>query len=313
MYFIQAYQDKNEWWRYILTMAITAFAYFVLGSIPLTLAIIFKTIHNGPVDLDAFSETYDTSVLGLDQNVGLIMLLIPSILSVVALFLAMIYIHGKKPGRIASAAGRVRWGRLFGSAFVWLILLIAIELFFAFRDPENYSFQWDREHFLPLVIIALMLIPFQALSEELFFRSYLMQGLGLWWNSRVFPLIITSILFGLMHIMNPEVKEFGYLGTMPYYIGFGFFAGLLVIFDDGIEMACGVHAVNNIYSTIFVSYNASALHTAALWKIKDLDPYAMTIAFSLTAIFFLIIMSKIFRWKRPVNLFKPISDTLQEI
>lgn len=306
MYFIQAYKDKNEWWRYLVAMAIVAFAYFLLGSIPLTIALIVKAVQNDGIDFEAFGDTYDTTTLGIEQNAGLILLLIPSILGFIALLLMMIYMHGKKIGNIFSAAGRIRWGRLFFSAAVWTTLLIVVEIFFAYQNPKNYVFAFDATKFIPLVFIAILLIPIQTCSEELLFRSYLMQGIGILINSRVVALIITSILFGLLHSMNPEVKEFGFWSTMPYYIGFGIFAGLLVIFDNGIEMACGVHAINNIYSAVFVSYESSVLKTAALWKIEELNLSSMTMAFTISAILFLLIMAIFYKWTNFSKLFKPI-------
>jgi uncharacterized protein len=304
MYFIQAYKAKNEWWRYLITLAIVAFAYLILGSIPLTIAIITKTIQNGSIDLDAFSNSLDPTALGIEQNTGLILLLIPSVLSFIALMLLMIFLHGKKIGSIASAADRIRWGRLFTSAALWFVMLVGVEIFFAYRDPENYTFTFNAIKFIPLVFIAVFLIPLQAWSEELFFRSYLMQGLGVLFNSRVIPLIATSILFGLMHALNPEVKEYGFWVMMLFYIGFGLFAGLLVVFDDGIEMACGVHAINNIYGAVLVSYDSSVLKTAALWKMKELNPLSSTIAFLLMAILYLFIMAKVYKWENPLRLFQ---------
>lgn len=306
MYFIQAFKLKNEWWRYMVTIAVVAFAYFVLGSIPLTVVMLIKVARGGEIDIEAFNDTYDPSALGLEQNLGLFLLLVPSVLSFIALLLMMILMHYQTPGGIASAAGRFRWGRFMAGAALWLIMLATVESYFAYSDPANYAYNFDKAKFIPLLFIAIFIIPIQAMSEELFFRSYLIQGLGIWFNSRLLSLIITSILFGLMHSMNPEVKEFGFLATMPYYIGFGLFAGLLVVFDNGIEMACSVHVINNMYSAVLVSYNSSALQTAALWKIRDLDPVAMTIAFAIMATIFLIIMAKAFNWEKFPKLFKAI-------
>ena len=309
MYFIQAHNFKNEWWRYLAVIAIVAFAYFFLGSIPLTVALIWQTIHNGNIDIEAFTKTYDTAALGLEQNTGLIILLTPAVLSFIALLLSMIFLHKRTIGNISSAAGHIRWGRLFSSALLWFIMLAGVELFFAYRNPGSYTFTFDPAKFIPLIFISLLLIPLQAWSEELFFRSYIMQGLGILFNSRIIPLLITSVLFGLMHGMNPEVKVYGFWVMMLFYIGFGLFAGLLVVFDDGIEMACGVHAINNIYGALLVSYDSSALKTAALWETEDLNPLSMTIAFGITAILFIIIMSRLYKWDNLTRLFKPVVQT----
>ena len=64
---------------------------------------------------------------------------------------------------------------------------------------------------------------FNASVEELMFRGYLMQGFGLAFKNGIAPLIITSVLFGLMHASNPEAKVHGLAIMMPYYMFFGAF------------------------------------------------------------------------------------------
>jgi membrane protease YdiL (CAAX protease family) len=41
-----------------------------------------------------------------------------------------------------------------------------------------------------------------------------------------FPLLMTSVIFGGMHIFNPEVSKIGYI-ILVYYIGTGLLWGLL--------------------------------------------------------------------------------------
>ena len=112
-----------------------------------------------------------------------------------------------------------------------------------------------------------MFIPFQAAFEEVIFRGYLMQGFAaMYRDTDGFPLIMTSVLFGLMHAFNPEVKEFGFFTMMPQYIVFGLIFGIITILDDGIEASMGAHAANNIFLVIMVTNKSSALQTPALYE-----------------------------------------------
>ena len=296
MYFIQAQKGKNEWWRYLTGLLIVMFAYLVLGSIPLGIALVLKASQGVPMDTNTFMETYNTEAIGISQNSGLLLLLFPSVLAFFVLWGVMVWMHGKKTGDIASADGRIRWSRMLMASLIWLVLMIVSELLFAFIYPEKYSFNFSPEKFFTLLIIALLFIPFQTWFEELLFRSYLMQGTGLLFRSRLAALLLTSLGFGLLHSFNPEVKEFGFMATMPYYVGFGIFAGLLVIMDNGIEMAMGVHAVNNIYSAVFVTYESSVLKTPALWTIDKLNPWLLNLAFLVMAVVFILIMTRIYKW-----------------
>ncbi len=296
MYFIKAQESSNKWWQYILTIVVVMFAYLVIGSIPLGIALALKVAGGTGVDLQNFMDTYNTETLGIDQNLGLILLLFPAVIGFFALLLMMINLHKKKLGAIASAEGKIRWERLFSGALIWFVLLALGEGVFFLIDPANYEYNFNLTRFLPLVIISLIIIPWQAWFEELLFRSYLMVGTGLLFRLRFLALLITSAAFGLLHFSNPEVREYGFWLTMPYYIAFGLFAGLLVIYDNGIELACGVHAINNIYGAVLVTYESSVITTPAVWKVKAIDPLVTNLGFLVIATLFFIIMARRYHW-----------------
>lgn len=296
MYFIKAKDSGNKWWQYLITLSVVAFGYLIVGAIPLGIVLALKISGSEGFDLEGFIETYDPSILGLDPGIALILLLFPAIVGFFVLLVFMTKLHKKRPGDIASAEGKIRWDRLFVGIFVWLLLLIVAEGVMYFVDPENYEYGFNLSKFLPLLFISLLTIPFQAWFEELLFRSYLMVGLGLLFRMRFIALLITSVAFGILHFSNPEVKEMGFWSTMPYYVGFGIFAGLLVIFDNGIELACGVHAINNLYSAVLVTYESSVLKTPAIWKIKTIDPLLSNLGFVALALVFMFIMSYLYKW-----------------
>jgi membrane protease YdiL (CAAX protease family) len=306
MYFIKAQESRNEWWRYILTILIVLFAQ-LLGAIPLYIILFIKQLRD-KIDISGFKDSLNFEILGLNQNMGLILLLNPSVITFIAILLMMVFLHKQKLGAIFSASGKIRWGRMLTGSIIWLILLIIAELIASKVHPGNYVFHFDSVNFIPLVFIVVILIPLQAGSEELLFRSYLMQGTGLLFHSRAIALFLTSVAFGLMHSLNPEVNEFGFWSSMVYYIGFGLIAGLLVIYDNGIELAIGVHAINNIYGCLFVTYDSSVLQTAALWKLKKLDITLMNIGFVVMAVVLLVTMAIIYKWKDWGKLWQRIQD-----
>ena len=100
-----------------------------------------------------------------------------------------------------------------------------------------------------------------------------MQGFTALLRNRLFPLIMTSLLFALMHGLNPEVKEYGFLTMMPQYILFGLIFGIITILDDGVEAAIGAHTANNAFLCIMVTTKSSALQTAALYEQYSIHPW----------------------------------------
>ena len=85
-----------------------------------------------------------------------------------------------------------------------------------------------------------------------------MQGLGLVMRNAWFPLLFTSITFGLMHIANPEVEKLGY-SLLIYYIGTGLFLGITTLMDDGLELALGFHTANNLFTALLVTSDWTVL------------------------------------------------------
>ena len=53
---------------------------------------------------------------------------------------------------------------------------------------------------------------------------------------------------------------------MAYYIGTGFFFGIMSLMDDGIELAIGFHVANNLVTAILVTADWTAFQTESLYK-----------------------------------------------
>ena len=60
-----------------------------------------------------------------------------------------------------------------------------------------------------------------------------------------------------MHIANPEVGKLGMI-IMVYYIGTGFFLGIMTLMDEGLELALGFHAANNLIGALLVTADWTA-------------------------------------------------------
>lgn len=177
-----------------------------------------------------------------------------------------------------------------------MMFSIIIELMSYFMDPSVYTFRFNLGSFLPLLAIALLILPIQTSFEELFFRGYLMQALGQVVNKKWFALILTSVLFGLMHIANPEVTKFGTGIMMSYYIGIGLVLGIITVMDNSLELALGVHAATNIFGAIFVTFDGSALQTDALFKTSVINVELMLpVTFVVSAVF-IFICSRKYGW-----------------
>jgi membrane protease YdiL (CAAX protease family) len=206
-------------------------------------------------------------------------------------------LNGRTFRQTINGTNSIRWKRFFISTIVWMILSGLYLIIYLGLDPSNFSLNNKSITLLYLTIISLLFIPFQATFEEILFRGYLMKGFAVRVRNRWFPLIMTSVLFGLMHAFNPEVKDFGFITMMPQYLLFGLVFGIATIMDDGIEVAMGAHTANNIFLCIFVTNNSSALQTSALYEQKNIYPWTEFTGLLIASVIFIIVLKIIFRWK----------------
>jgi len=268
-----------------------------IGALPLLLGYTSK-VADDPDMLGRIAEDpTNIGVLGFEPNIGLLMNLFPFIIGILAFVLLIKPLHQRTFGAVLNGGHRFRWNRFMVSALLWLILS-AIYLFVYMKaDPSNFRLNNISGTLLPLILICLALIPFQAAFEEILFRGYLMQGFAVLSRNRWLPVVITSILFGLMHSFNPEVDEFGFLMMMPQYITFGLIFGVVTILDDGIEAAIGAHAANNIFLCIMVTHKSSALQTDAMYEQLNISPMTEFAGLLITGLVFVVLMKMLSKWE----------------
>jgi membrane protease YdiL (CAAX protease family) len=166
-----------------------------------------------------------------------------------------------------------------------------------YSNPDDYVVQFNLIPFLIMAVIAILLIPLQTSMEEYFFRGYLMQGIGVLVKNRWVPLIVTSVIFGLLHIANPEVDKLGPI-IMVYYIGTGLFLGIITLMDEGMELALGFHAANNLIGVMLVTADWTVFQTNSLLKDVSEPEVGIDILIPVLIIYplFLYIMSRKYNW-----------------
>jgi membrane protease YdiL (CAAX protease family) len=292
-----AFKGKNDFWRYLVMIAAVFLASNTVGAIPLIIALAMAVVHNPDVATQLAQNPSDYSVLGLDPYTGLSFMLFPFLVALLAFFLLIRPLNNRTFKMTINGTNRFRWSHFLISFLVWLVIS-GIYLFVYLKvEPSNFRINNTGISLLFISLLALLLIPFQAAFEEVVFRGYLMQGFALTLKNRWFPLLMTSVLFGLMHSLNPEVKEFGFISMMPQYMLFGLIFGLVTIFDDGIEAAIGAHSANNIFLIIMVTSKSSALQTPALFEQTKVFPGIEFSGLLISGVAFILILKGIFRWK----------------
>lgn len=303
-----SFSGKNSFWRYVVMFAAVLIASNTIGAVPLLIAYAMKASSNPEVISEIAANPNDLGVLGLEPNLGLFIMLFPFIAGLLTFILLVKPLNNRTYKITINGTGTMRWNRFFVSALVWLILSAVYFFIYLKADPSNFTLTNTSVTLLILIAVSLIFIPFQAAFEEILFRGYLMQGFAVLARNRWFPLLMTSVLFGLMHAFNPEIKEFGFFTMIPQYVLFGLVFGIITILDDGIEAAMGAHAANNIFLCVMVTHNSSALQTPAVFVQHNVYPWTEFIALLITGIIFIIILKIIFRWESLSPLLSKVDD-----
>ena len=230
-------------------------------------------------------------------NFVLFQTLLPLAIFLIILLVWVKFVHKQSIRSLTTARPKVDWGRIFFAFGIWSAITVTLTAAAYFMEPENYVLNFKPVPFAILAAIAIIMIPMQTSFEEYLFRGYLMQGIGVATRSRLIPLISTSVVFGLMHIANPEIDKMGYV-LQWYYIDTGFFLGIITLMDDGMELALGFHAANNLITVLLITSDWTALQTHSILKDVSEPSAGYDILLPLVVVYpvLLLIFSKKYKW-----------------
>ena len=283
-------KGRNDASQYLLTISIVVAAYIILGYIPMYVSLYFSSF-----DL---TKSIDTSAMitVFGNNLFLTIVLFPFIVVLLTLFVCIKIIHKRNVLTLFTVRESFDWKRFFFSFSVWGSVM-AIFLVISFLAGYPIEWNFDASTFFMLFFISIFILPLQTTCEEVLFRGYLLQGFGSIFKRGVFPVVITGVLFGLMHGANPEVEKIGVI-LLVYYIVNGLFLGVVALMDDGLELTMGYHAINNIFAALIVTNNWQAFHTDALFIDKSPPSFGIENIITLIVIqpLLLVLFAKKYKW-----------------
>ena len=260
MFIEQGVHSENKFWKYLVGSVLIIFASFV-GQIPLMLAVIAKIFISGK----SYPSTNDEIMHFFEPNLTFFLILISFVFALAAIFFVVKYLHSQTFLSVTTSRKKVDWNRVFFSFGIWAVFSIVSTLIFYWLNPTLYVLDFKPIPFAVLFVIAVVLVPVQTSTEEYVFRGYLMQGFANLAHNKWFPLLMTSLIFGGMHLFNPEVSKLGNI-IFVYYIGTGLFLGIITLMDEGMELALGFHAANNLIGALLITSDWSAFQTHSIFK-----------------------------------------------
>jgi hypothetical protein len=160
----------------------------------------------------------------------------------------VVVVHRVRPQWLASVQPRIRWRYLLICLVIALVSLNGVLLLSQlFVDTPVVGRQAGFWGFL---VVILLTSPLQAAAEEVFFRGYLMQALGSLVAQPWFGVVVSSVVFALLH------------GTqnLPLFVdrlAFGLLAAILVWRTGGLEAGIAAHVINNVFAYVIAGLTTS--------------------------------------------------------
>lgn len=280
-----ALPGNNAAWRYIVSLALIGFFWLVLGGIPYAVLVLAGgMLGNTPTEVDAATGV----VWGLDPLWSYVAINLSLVMLLVGVCIVAPLMHGRSVRTLITTRRRISWRR-FLQGFGLFFLLAGVDALVEWQlRPSDFAANFDPTRFLVLLPLAIIFTPLQVAAEELMFRGYLIQMLGRVLRNPVAAVVVSAVLFAVPHFLNPEMES-GAVAMALNYVIMGLFMGLLVLRDNRIELAVGVHAGSNFFLAVFMTYPDAALTTPALFTTTRFDPVASLIAFCIMAVVFWVV------------------------
>ena len=249
----KSYKLKNFWYYILGSFILILFS--IIGQLPM---IPFLPSELPSPDADPM-DIFKT----IPSNLRLFLLLLSFAFVVPGIWLVVKKLHDLPIMSVLSSRKKIDLERVLYSFMLWGTVVSAFVFLEYSLNPDNYVFNFKVKEFLILAVLAILFIPIQTSVEEIVFRGYLMQGFGHWLNSRFMALFLTSTVFGSLHLANPEITALGYEFVI-LYITVGFVLGIMTLMDDGLELALGFHAANNLIAALLVTADWTVFQTESI-------------------------------------------------
>lgn len=256
---------RFRWWRPLLSLLLFA---TLTGAI---FAVVGMVVVGG---FDLAPSTRWGNPLSEDATNPAAMLLVDLLLAslIPSTLLSAWIVHRVRPGFLLSVTGRFRWRWLLRCLAVLLPLWAAYLTVSYLTDPPESG---RPQQWVILLVMALLLTPFQCAGEELVFRGWLAQHVGAYFRHPVVGLVMSTVVsaavFALVHgSLDPWI--------LLNLAIFGVAASLVTWRTGGLEAAIAIHVVNNVtllmvattaggYSESFVRTGTTGDPVSAIWTL----------------------------------------------
>ena len=305
---------KNNWWRYLSTIILTWGGGKIFAiMLPIFMSAVFYLMLNG------FNSSSQINSVISNPLFILLKIGIGEIILFLIFYICIRFIHKRKLISLVNTRSTISWSRILKGAVIWFTILVFVGILSLMSPHSGAKVTFNPNTFVILLILSLIIFPIPASFEELFFRGYLMQGLGLLTKKPVIPLLITSLVFAIPHYFNIY-----YINGVSTLIGIdwavqafiiGMALGIIVLGENRLETAIGVHTINNLFGTVVIYNTSTGLfgNLPAIITVTSQGTPNIIGGALMSVLFLLVLLTVVFwnKWEKMYNIFKTErNDTL---
>ena len=278
--FLNASLGLIRWRRWVLGVIAIIVIWLILGTILANVAIIaIGIVLSSALPLaircadlrtaNIYWFTCDDLTIKAHSPIGEFVLVnLAYAVGLVGVWIVVKLIHKKRLTQVVTGRTSFDYSRVLYAMPVGLFISLLGLLIVRFTFPVEMTFRvpvlWE---YLPFVLLALVLTPLQAGLEEVIFRGYILQGLILLTRNKLVLALVTTVVFVLPHLANPEPWAYGVGWYVIGIMSMGTFFALLTLLDGGIELAVGFHAIHNLFIILVANRKVSVFETPSLFVI----------------------------------------------
>jgi len=247
--------ESYVWWRSVLGV-VFGLSLFLLMTTVVSQALV--TLFWATTAGDQPYRDYFASAFAFELPIGMLAVNLGLATLIPIAWGLMAAVHHMRPQWLSSVQPRIRWRYLFACLAIAAVVLNGVMLL-STTVGKDLSYQ-PQSGFWGFLVVILLTSPIQAAAEEIFFRGYLLQALGSLVARPWFGIVVSSLVFALLH------------GTqnLPLFadrLAFGLLAALLVWRTGGLEAGIAAHVINNVFAYLVAGLTTSI---AALKAIKGI-------------------------------------------
>jgi len=147
---------------------------------------------------------------------------------------------------------------ILGIGICFVIMIVSFSLLIFLKEITFHRITFDLKE----IIMSFLLFTFVSIAEETLFRGYILRNLMISFNKYI-ALIVSSLLFALMHGFNPNIDL---VSLFDLFLA-GILLGLSYIYTKNLWFPISLHLSWNLFQTLF-GFNVSGKDAYSLIEFR---------------------------------------------